>query len=360
MVGRVKLIIDKKAISHNITEFKRITGPHVEMCLIHKSNSYGTELYKKIDFFKDNNVTTIGVATANEAVCMREVGFTGDIFLLYQPLNEEIPYIVEFDLTSGVCHPPFISELNDYAGSKNKCAKVHLKINTGMNRMGVKPVEVKEISEQIRGFRNIELEGIYTHFSSSDDDEEYTNYQISEFNKARKSIGQAKLVHACNTMGILNYQKAHYNMVRLGTGQYGYLHNPVYYDKINLKPALSLKTNISFIHTVDKGVPLAYNASFVTARRTKIAVIPIGYGDGLTRKYKGRVFVSGCYADIAGTVSMDATLIDITDIPNVNIGDDVYIWDNKNITIEEFGKNYRSIFAEIFGHLSSRIERVYI
>ena len=360
IIGRVKLIVDKKAIAHNISEFKKFLNPSVEMLLVHKGYSYGTDLYKNADFFKENNIVNLGIATTNEAICLREAGFSDRILLLSQPLSEEIPYIVEHDLISSVCYFPFIKELNEHAKAKKKVAKIHIKINTGMNRLGIRPEVVAEMVAQIRELSNIELEGIFTHFSSSDDNNEYTNHQIAEFEKAKNVAGFVKYIHSCNTMGILNFPQAHNNMVRLGTGQYGYLHNPIYYNKIDLKPALMLQTKVSYIFTVAKGEPLAYNHSVITERQTKIAVIPIGYGDGLVCTYKGRVFVNGYYANIIGRISMDLTLIDITDIPNdVQVSDDVYIWDNKNITLEEVGKNSGSILAEIFGHLTQRVEKVY-
>lgn len=210
------------------------------------------------------------------------------------------------------------------------------------------------------------MTGIYTHFSCSDSDLEYTKKQIYYFNKAlevaKKELKELKYIHCCNSAGILNFPEAHFNLVRPGIMVYGYLPNQKLKNKINLLPSLRLKSKISFLKETEIGVGISYNKTFITLRKTMIATIPIGYADGIRRSMsnKGHVVIKGKLAPIIGIVCMDAFMVDVTDIEDVKIGDEVFIWDNDKITVEDIAKIYDTINYEVISTISKRVIREYI
>lgn len=210
------------------------------------------------------------------------------------------------------------------------------------------------------------MNGIYTHFSCSDSDFEYTKKQIYYFNKAletaKNELKDLKYIHCCNSAGILNFPEAHFNLVRPGIMVYGYLPNQKLKDKINLLPSLRLKSKISFLKETEIGVGISYNKTFVTSRKTIVATIPIGYADGIRRSMsnKGNVVIKGKLAPIIGIVCMDAFMVDVTDIEDVKIGDEVFIWENEKITVEDIAKIYDTINYEVIATISKRVIREYI
>ena len=234
-----------------------------------------------------------------------------------------------------------------------------------MGRVGVKSEKALEFIEKLQQFNNINIEGIYTHFSSADSSEEYTKMQISKFNYVLEILKEneinIKYIHASNTAGIILYPEAHYNLVRPGIGVYGYYPDESMKDKISLKPSAKLKSKISFIKEVEENTSISYNQRFITTRKSKIATVPIGYADGIRRELsnKGNVYINGKYAKIVGSVCMDSFMVDVTDIESVNIGDEVIIFDNENITLEQIANNCNTISYEILSNIQNRVPREY-
>lgn len=356
------LEVDTKAISHNIKEIKKYVGEQVDVMPIIKANGYGSYINQRFDIFNDCNIKIVGVAIVDEGIDLRESGYEKEIFILNQPIKEEIEKVIQYNLIIGVGSVEFLDELGQFKDE----IKIHMEIGTGMGRTGINPYRVKEYIETLEKYPNIKLEGIYTHFSCSDCDEQYTKTQLKSFHIALKQlkekIDNIQYIHCANSAGILNFKESHFNLVRPGIMLYGYLPEENLKNKIDLIPSLKLKSRISFLKTVPKDRSISYARTFITTRETKIATIPIGYADGIKRALsnKGKVVINGKLANIIGRVCMDAILVDVTDLENVKVNDEVYLWDNQNITIEDISKVCDTINYEIISTISNRVIRKFI
>lgn len=276
---------------------------------------------------------------------------------------EEIENILKYDITTSCCYIEFLQELNNQAERLNKIAKVHVEIETGMGRTGVQLENLHKFISQALDLKNIKIEGIFTHFAVSDTDLEYTQKQIELFKKAityaKEKISTIKYVHCGNSGSIINIKDLPGNMIRPGIMLYGYLPDKALKEKVFLKPSCVLKSKVSFIKEVPANTSISYGRTFITKRKSKIANVPIGYADGIRRNLsnKGHVVINGKKAPIVGKVCMDSFMIDVTDIENVKIGDEIYIWDNKQITLEEVAENCDTINYEILSTIQDRVLR---
>lgn len=351
--------VDLKNFEHNVAQIKKIIAEDVNIMPVIKANAYGTYINKVNEIL--NQFEIVAVAIVDEAVELRKQGFKKEIFVLNQPYKDEIKKIIKYDISIGISSNSFLEEI----GKLNKQVKVHIEIGTGMGRTGINPARTKEYIEKVKKYNSIKIEGIYTHLSSADCDFEYTEKQIESFEKAlaiaKQNIENLKYIHASASNGILNFPNTYYNLVRPGIILYGYKSCDNIEEKIDLKPVCKLKSKITYLKEVEKGISIGYSRSFITNRKTKVATIPIGYADGINRilSNKGNVVINGMKAPIIGKVCMDSFMVDVTDLKNVNIGDDVYIWDNEIITVDEIADICNTINYEIISTISNRVPRVY-
>lgn len=241
-----------------------------------------------------------------------------------------------------------------------------MEIETGMGRTGIVLEQIQSFIEQVQKTKNIQIEGIYTHLSSPDIDDKYTNEQLNIFEQAvdiiKKQTKDIKYIHILASNGIINYPKAQYNLVRPGMIMYGYKSAEDTLKNINLRPVATLKSKITFLKTVENGTSISYARDFITKRRSKIATVPIGYADGFRRNLSnnGKILINGQKVPIIGKVCMDSFMADVTDLENVKVGDDVFIWDNKKITLEEIAHSNNTINYEILSTISNRVPRKFI
>lgn len=232
-----------------------------------------------------------------------------------------------------------------------------------MGRTGIQEQNICSFIEQIKKLDNIEVEGVYTHFATSDSDIKYTEQQIENFEKTvsliKKEFKDIKYIHCANSGAILNIKDYPGNMVRPGIMLYGYYPNEGLKEKIKLKPVCTLKSKISFIKEVEPKTSISYGRTYITNKKTVIANVPIGYADGIRRMLsnKGNVVIDGQKVPIVGTVCMDSFMIDVTQLKDVKIGDDVYIWDNNIITLDEVANQCQTINYEILSTISNRVIR---
>ena len=351
------LEIDTNEFKNNILKIKKIAKDSIIMPVI-KANAYGTYINKNIDLIKDFNI--VAVANADEGEFLRKIGFENDIFILNQPYESEIEKIIRNDLTVGICSKQFVNELKKY----NHIFKVHIEIETGMGRTGLFLNQLEKFIKDLG--ENINVQGIYTHFSSADNDFEYTKKQINGFNKAiietERLLGNLKYKHAAASNGIINFKDLNLNLIRPGMMIYGYKTADDFYNKIDVKPISKLKCRITYIKEVEAGISVSYSRKFITDRKTTIATIPIGYADGIRRELsnKGYVCINGKKAPIIGNVCMDSIMVDISNIDKVEIGDYAYIWDNENISLEEIAKQCDTINYEILCNISDRVKRKFV
>ena len=233
-----------------------------------------------------------------------------------------------------------------------------------MGRTGVHPYKIEKYLNSLAP--NIKVEGIYTHFSSADIDDEYTKKQLESFNiavsKAKEILENIKYIHAAASNALLNYPEARFNLVRPGIILYGYAGADDTFEKIDLKPIAKLKAKVVFLKNVPEGTSIGYSRSYITTRETKVANVPIGYADGFRRNFSNgwKVLIKGKKVPIIGKVCMDSFMVDVTDIDDIQVGDEVIIWDNKNITLEQLAEKCDTINYEILCTIGKRVPRKFL
>ena len=345
---------------HNINEIKKYLNNNIKIMPIIKANAYGTYLNTRLDIL--NLFDIVGVANVSEGIFLRTIGYEKDIFVLNQPSTNEVENIINNNLIVGVSSNDFIDALNNI----NNTIKIHVEIGTGMGRTGINPIRSLEFVNKIKLNKNIVIDGIYTHLSSADIDKEYTEKQLNSFEKAvkiiKENVSTIRYVHSSASNGIINFPNNNCNLVRPGIIIYGYPSAYDTYEKINLKPICTLKSKITFLKVVPKNTSIGYGRSYITDKETKIATIPIGYADGMRRclSNKWHVLINGEYAPIIGNICMDSLMVDVSHINNVSLNDEVFIWDNDKIKLEDLAKESYSINYEIMCTIGSRIPRIFI
>jgi len=361
-----QLYVDLKAIMHNVKEIRRLLSPKTEIMAVIKASAYGGGSIEIAKVLVQNGIERFAVAIPEEAIVLRKSGIDKPILVLTPPTLSDLQSIVEYNLIPSISDIETAKELNELCYTNNKRLKIHVEIDTGMGRTGTQPEEAISLITQINTLSSLEVEGLFAHFSSAESDAEYTRKQIYIFEKTVNELIQQginiAIRHVCNSAGIVLFPETHYEFVRLGLMLYGYYPDEALKGKLSLKPSLILKTKIIHIKDVPAETSISYNRTFTTKRPSRIATLPIGYADGFKRALsnKGFVLVNGRKAPIAGRICMDLSMIDVTDIPNVKKGDEVIIFDNTNITVEELAELCGTISYEIISTISPRIPRVYI
>ena len=342
---------------YNISKVKELVGDRTLMPVI-KANAYGTYISKRLDIL--NLFDIVAVATVDEGVELRNLGYQKEIFILNQPYKDEINKIIDNDITIGLSSIEFLNELLKL----NTKVKVHLEIETGMGRTGINVEELDSFIDKLNS--NIIVEGIYTHLSSADIDRDYTYNQLNLFKRAilmiEKRINNIKYIHAAASNGIVNYKESYFNLVRVGIIMYGYPSADDTLTKIDLKPVAKLKSKITFLKTVPANTSISYGRSYKTNKETKVATIAIGYADGLRRELSNNwyVLINNKKCPIIGKICMDSFMADVTDLDDVRVGDEVIIWDNENIKLEDIAERCNTINYEILCTISERVPRKFI
>lgn len=329
-----------------------------------KAFGYGSDSVEIATCLVNLGVDYLAVAYVKEGVALRNAGIQVPILVLHpQPVN--------FETLIDRCLEPSLYSLNVFkqfikvAAQKNQSNyPVHLKFNTGLNRLGFWENDVDDIVTHLKNTNSIKVASVFSHLAASEDENEreFTISQIQNFKILSASlihkIGYSPLLHICNTSGILNYPEAHFDMVRTGIGLYGFGNSSV--ENKNFKPIATLKSIVSQIHLIEKGESVGYNRAFVSDTFQKTATIPIGHADGISRAYgngKGWVTIQGKKAPIIGNVCMDMVMVNITDI-DCKEGDEVIIF-GKLSTAEELSSSIQSISYELITSVSQRIKRVF-
>jgi len=341
---------------YNVEQIQSFVGKDIKIMPVIKANGYGTHINMCLDII--NKFDIVAVALVEEAINLRENGYQKEIFILNQPSTNEIDLIIKYDITIGISDLSFLQEL----GRRDDEVKVHLEIDTGMGRTGV--LDLESFILEIKKYSNVVVEGIYTHLSSADNDYEYTNKQLDKFERSvlqAKEYFNLKYIHSSASNGLLNFKSNYCNTVRPGIILYGYESYPGVLNKIDLKPICKLKSKITFLKEVEAGTSISYSRSYVTNKKTKVATIPIGYADGIRRclSNKGKVIVNNTLVPIIGKVCMDSFMIDVTNL-DVKVGDDVYLFDNELIKIEDIASIYDSINYEVISTISDRVPREFV
>lgn len=363
--------IDLDAIAYNTRNIKQLIG-NKDLIAVVKANCYGHGAIDIIPTLLENGASRLAVAMISEALEIRENKITAPIMILgFTPLylGEEL---INNDIEQTVYDLDYARELSKIALSLNKKAKIHIAMDTGMGRIGFLPNEksIDDITE-IYSLEGIDVVGIFTHFSTSDEkDKEYSHQQftkmMSVIDELEKRGIDIPLKHVANSGAIIDLPNTYLDAVRAGIILYGYYpSDEVNKSNLALKPALTLKATITNVKTLEKDMYISYGRTFKTSDKTVVATIPVGYADGYIRKLgeNGKVIIKDQFAPIIGRICMDQFMIDVTNIPDVKIGDEVILLGEKNnlkYNADDIAEKLGTINYEVTCMLKSRLPRVYI
>jgi len=368
----VKAQINLDAVVNNIIVLKNIMAKQSKFMAVVKADAYGHGAVKIAKKALESGADTLGVARLDEAVELRQAGITAPVLVFGYIYPAQAGLVNQLDLTATIYNFNMAKALSQRACDLGIRLNVHLKIDTGMGRVGI--IVQKKIVQEIKKIKQlpgIETQGIYTHFAAADHKERaYTIEQLNMFdsllNDLKKENIEFKVCHAANSAGILEYPDSHYDMVRAGISLYGlYPSNEIDKSRAKLIPAMTLKSIITSVRKVPKGFKVSYGMTHKTDQKTILASVPIGYADGFSRLFssKGYMLVKGEKAPIVGRVCMDQTIIDVGHIPGVKVEDEVVLigsQKDKTISADELAQNANTINYEIVSSLTSRVKRVYV
>ena len=372
LLGSTWLEIDLDAIAKNTRNIKKLIGQNKELMAVVKGNAYGHDVLEIVPIFLKNGATRLAVARLEEGIFLRKAGIDVPILVLGATLKEEAETALMHDITTSACNISFIKKMNELSLKLKKKAKIHLKIDTGMGRLGVKPEKAVDFIKKVLTFDHIIIEGIFTHFSVADEkDKKYTEEQFRKFSEILKILEKEKiripLKHVSNSATLLDLEHMWLDVVRPGIALYGLYPSKEVKKVIKLIPAQRFKTRIAFLKELPAEKSISYGRTYTTYKKnTIIASLPIGYADGYSRllSNKGEVLVRGERMPIIGRICMDQCMIDVTDLPLVKIGDEVVLWGkqgNERITVEEIADKLNTINYEIT-HLpdKKRVSKLFI
>jgi len=376
--------VDLNAYAHNIRELRRITQPAARLMAVVKADGYGHGAVETARTALQNGAAALGVARIQEAVHLRKAGLAAPILIFgYSPL-ESAETLIDHELTQTVYSTQTAEALSERAGRRGKKIKIHIKVDSGMGRLGLLLDDLAgpipdDISaaiclrkvEAISRMADLEVEGIFTHFATADGaDKSYANIQLERFINFLECLRREGLnppvAHAANSGALIDMPDSHLDMVRPGIATYGlYPSDEVNKSRVDLIPVMTLKSRIIHLKKVPAGFNISYGSTFQTKKDTTIATVPVGYADGLNRLLSsaGHMLVHGQKVPIVGRVCMDLTMLDVGQIENVKVEDEVVLigrQGNETISADEIATQLKTINYEVVTTLMARVPRVYI
>lgn len=371
--SRVYAKIDLDAVAWNMEQMKKNLKEGTEMVAVIKTDGYGHGAVQVASMLESYDyVWGYAVATLDEAVVLRAAEIQKPILVLGCIFPDQYWEMLKYEIRMNVYTKEMAEAISALAVEKGEQAYVHIKLDTGMARLGFSAEEssIEEIKE-IAELPNLVLEGVFTHFAKADEeDKTFTMMQLEKFEWMTQRLEEEGVtfpyVHASNSAGIIDVRRADYNLVRAGIAIYGlYPSEEVDKEKVQLKPALSLKSHIAFVKDIPAGTPVSYGGDFVSEHQMRIATIPIGYGDGYPRSLSdtGYVLIRGKIAPIIGRICMDQFMVDVSDIPEVKFGDKVTLIgrdQEEYLPVEKLSELSGRFNYEFVCDLGKRIPRVYV
>jgi alanine racemase len=359
--------IDLKALAGNLQGIRKQVGSGVRLMGVVKANAYGHGILEVSRFLERRHIDYLGVANAEEGVALRESGIKTPVHVFTLLSAEQAVLPVRYNLEPTICSEESAASLNKHAQRAKRTIPVHLKIDTGMNRIGARVNDLARLLNGLGSMRRIEIKGVYTHFATADwQDKSYSRQQLAEFHKGLDILRGAgiepELVHCAGSAGILDLPESYFSMVRPGIMMYGYYPSQETSASVALRPILSLKSRVSFVKWIEKGESVSYGRRFLASRRTKIATLPIGYADGYFRLLTGRSFVliARKKFPIVGTICMDQLMVDVG-TTDVRPGDEAVLigrQGRESISAWDLAATIGTIPYEICTNISSRVPRI--
>ncbi len=371
--SRVYARIDLDAIAYNMEQMKRNLDSKTKIMAVIKADGYGHGALQIAQMLNDvDYIWGFAVATLDEAVVLRTEGIRKPILVLGCVFPDQYMEMLKNDIRMNVYTVEMAEEISQMAAREGMTAYMHIKLDTGMARLGFDISETSVDSiVRISQMQNVCMEGIFTHFAKADEtDKAFTQKQIKDFGWLVKQLKEKKVLfqyeHCANSAAIIDVKEANFDLVRAGISTYGlYPSEEVMKENVRLKPALVLKSHVAFVKEIEAGTPISYGGTFIAKENMKIATIPVGYADGYPRNLSniGYVLIRGKKAPIVGRVCMDQFMVDVTHIDGVSFGDVVTLIGtdgNETITVEDLSALSGRFNYEFICDLGKRIPRVYV
>lgn len=360
--------VDLDRFAANLRAIRSAVGAGCELLLVAKADAYGHGAREMAAAAEREGVSQLGVATLHEGLQLRLAGCALPIVSLSPLLTAEIEDAVAHGIDPTVADDEFARMLSEAAQRARRPVRFHVEIDTGMGRIGVRESEAEEFVARVAALPGLRLASVYTHFPDADaDDLSFARAQVSRFGALVERLGSRGLrpprVHASNSAGTVNLPEARLDLVRVGLIAYG-VHPPRDAARLALAPVMSLRSRLVQVRELPAGTPISYGRTFVTSRPSRIGVVPIGYGHGYSwlLSNRGQMLVRGRRAPIVGRVTMDLTMIDLTDVPGVQPGDEVVIFgeqDGASLPVEEVAAWSETLAYEILCTIGKRVARLY-
>lgn len=364
--------VDLAAIRHNVSQLIDLVSPAV-VCASVKADAYGHGAVPVARSILDAGAQWLAVSQVDEGVELREAGITAPVLLLSEPPLVAVDEAVARHITVAVYSEAAIDAVATAAVFHGRDAvPVHLKVDTGMHRAGCSVEDAPALARRIDGSRHLALEGLMTHFAVADDldREADTKAQLERFESVRDALAADGIVpavlHTANSAGAIAHEASHYDLVRCGIAVYGYAPGPAMADRVDLRPALSLTAEVAYVRDVEAGEGVSYGLRYTCPTRTRIAVVPLGYADGVSRRLSavgGEVFIGGRRRPIAGTVTMDMLMVDCGPDASVAVGDEVVLLGRQGdevITADDWAARLDTISYEVLCGIGPRVPRRYV
>lgn len=358
--------IDLLAIAHNMEQIKAVTRDNAKICAVVKADGYGHGAVAVAETVLRSGADRLAVAIVKEGVELRQAGFGVPILVLGYTPSYQAGMVVEYDITQTIFSMDSAQALSAAAAAAGKNVKVHIKIDTGMSRVGITPQDAGQFAAAIAALPGIQIEGVYSHFADADSaDKRFAFEQYNRFLEGIEYIKgqgiQIPIRHIANSAALLDLPQTHLDMVRPGIILYGLWPSQEVDKKVVLKPAMSFKAQVGFVKDVPSKVSISYGRTYFTAQTSRIATLPLGYADGWSRLLanKAEVVVKGQRAPLVGRVCMDQCMIDVSHIPGVEIGDEVLLFGGADLPVEEVAEKMGTINYEIVCMVGKRVPRIY-
>ncbi|HIC90698.1 MAG TPA: alanine racemase [Syntrophaceae bacterium] len=361
--------IDLGALRHNFQQVRRFIKPTTKIMAIVKSDAYGHGMIHVSKELSKLGVDFLGVGDVREGLVLRKAKISTPIVVLLGISEEECSTVIQNNLIPAVYRLDIAHRLSQEALKKGRIQKIHLKIDTGMGRLGIPAHEVTSFLSKIRSLKSLEVEALFSHLACAhESDEEYTRFQLERFKKAiveAKKMGFSLLYnHIANSAAIIDYKEAHFDLVRPGIMLYGSYPSSQFKEKVSLKPVMTFKSKIIQIKRLPPNSGISYGRTYITPGEALIATIPVGYDNGYMKSLsnKGEVLIGGRRAKIVGVVCMNLLMAEVTNIPNVQVNDEVVLLGSQMkdvITAEEIAERAGTISYEIYCALGNRNQRIY-
>jgi alanine racemase len=361
--------VDLGALAYNYHQLRQLASPSVKFLAVVKADAYGHGAIPVSKKLEELGADFLGVATVQEGAELRNAGIKKPIIVLSGIYQEEAEDVLTYQLTPMVYRLKIAEILSAEAKKQGKKIPIHIKVDTGMGRIGVLAEEAAAFANRVRKFENLEIEGVASHFSTADGgNSSFAEEQLQRFTRTLEEMKNMDIdppyCHIANSAALVTLPAAHFTLVRPGIMLYGSYPSSSLKDKVPLRQVMSWKSLIANLKKVPKDYPISYGRTFITQRPSLIAAIPVGYADGYNRLFsnRGEILIKGVRAPVVGRVCMDWTMVDATDIPGVAVGDEVVLLGSqlgKEITAEELGERIGTIAYEILCSVGKRVPRIY-